>query len=96
MSTITSNDKMPKGPHWAIVTFDSVWIEGDERSRTHPGHGYPGHTESVVRYQAFTDEAEWKREVAELANPRFGSPKPFMAAHVTPAKITTTVNVSVE
>lgn len=38
----------PKGPHFAILTFGSVHTAGDERSRTHPGHGYPASSESVV------------------------------------------------
>jgi hypothetical protein len=96
MSYVSTHDKMPKNPHWAIITFESMWIEGDERSRTNPGHGYPGHSENYVSYRAFTDEAEWKREVAELAAPKYGSPKPYMAAYVTPAKVATVVNVTVD
>jgi hypothetical protein len=94
--TISQEKDLPKDPHWAIITIESMWIEGDERSRTNPGHGYPGHTESYVRYRAFTDEDEWKREIAELTTPKYGSPKPFTAAYVTPAKVTTTVNVKVD
>ena len=96
MTYVSNHDRMPKGPHWAIITYESRYVEGDERSRTNPGHGYPGHAEEYVSYRAFTDEGEWKKAVADLANPRYGSPKPFMAAFVTPAKVSTSVHVAIE
>ncbi len=96
MAFVSTSDKMPKGPHWAIITFDSMYVEGDERSRTNPGHGYPAHTKEFVSYQAFTDESEWKKAVERLANPKFGRPEPFTAMHVVPATVTTSVNVSVD
>jgi hypothetical protein len=54
---------IPHGPHWAIVSTTSITIPGDERSRTHPGHGYPEHTETFITYQAFTSEDEWLQEI---------------------------------
>jgi hypothetical protein len=95
MAYVSTQDKVPKGPHWAILTFETMHIEGDERSRTNPGHGYPAHTKEYVAYQAFTDETEWKNAVARLATPKFGRPDPFVAMHVVPATVTTSVNVAV-
>lgn len=37
---------------YIVIEKHSVWVPGDERSRTHPGHGYPAHyedTEYVTR-----------------------------------------------
>ena len=94
-------NQIPDSPHWAIISSDSFWIEGDERSRTNPGHGYPGHTETTISYQAFTDEGEWMQEVIRLSTPtQFGgrtvTPKAFKAVKVIPATIKTKVYVEVE
>jgi hypothetical protein len=83
-------------PHFAIIEFTSVWIPGDERSRTNPGHGYPEHNEDVVNYIAFTDEAEWKAEINKrMTSPYGGEKNNFIAARVTPASIQvqTVINV---
>lgn len=32
---------------YLIIWQDTVYHEGDERSRTNPGHGYPAYTENV-------------------------------------------------
>jgi hypothetical protein len=46
---IKASDDLPTGEHFAIVIFfqTSVHVPGDERSRTHPGHGYPEHDVTV-------------------------------------------------
>ena len=83
-------------PHFAIIEFTSVWIPGDERSRTNPGHGYPEHSEDVVNYIAFTDENEWKNEINKRMTSPYRSDKDnFIAAKVNPASIQvqTVVNV---
>jgi hypothetical protein len=61
---VSTRNKFPEGKHYVILEFSSIWIPGDERSRTNPGHGYPERSEDVVRYIAFLDEADWKREIA--------------------------------
>lgn len=42
--------------------------EGDERSRTHPGHGYPAYTETVdtVTHYVTEDATAWEEEVKAL------------------------------
>jgi hypothetical protein len=83
-------------PHWAILEFDSIWIPGDERSRTAPGHGYPEHSENVVKYIVFTDENEWKDEIEHrMTATTYSSRENFIAARVIPASIKTSVKVSV-
>lgn len=32
---------------YLVITKRNIYHDGDERSRTHPGQGYPAHTESV-------------------------------------------------
>ena len=93
---VSSLDKIPKGPHFAIIKFGSIWIEGDERSRTNPGHGYPGHSRSTVEYIAFTDRAKWEKYIDELIHPKFGNPdKSWMAVRVTPASVQTSTKVTI-
>lgn len=95
MSTKTtychSASDVPKTEHYAIIVFSTIWIEGDERSRTHPGHGYPGHNAHTAEYRAFTDVAEWEREVARYQERKDN----FVAMTVKPAKVETVVKVNV-
>lgn len=45
-------------PKYLMITTRSIFIPGDERSRTNPGHGYPETTEHVVENHFFdTEEA---------------------------------------
>ncbi len=87
---------VPEGRHWMILTFGMVHTPGDERSRTHPGHGYPASDNPVAYYTVYTDEMEWKKAIEDLANPKFGARENFYAAEVHPATVTTSVSVSVK
>lgn len=41
------------------VLYDvSVWIPGDERSRTNPGHGFPERHETYKQFKSFKTEEE--------------------------------------
>ena len=65
--SVNTSSEIPEGPHWAIVTFGSIHIPGDERSRTNPGHGYPASTQTSLSYTVYTSEEEWKAEIESLA-----------------------------
>ena len=56
------NDVPENGPHYAILEFSSFHVEGDQRSRDAPGHGYPAHTKQTCEYVIF----ETKEAVEEL------------------------------
>jgi hypothetical protein len=43
---------------FAAIVEKSIQHEGDERSRTNPGHGYPAYTETVQEFVPFTSEAD--------------------------------------
>lgn len=45
---------------FAVIYFDTIYHEGDERSRTHPGHGYEAYSEKVQKIETFETEAELK------------------------------------
>ena len=53
-----SDAEIMAAPHWAIVENVTTHHEGDERSRTNPGHGYPAHTTSLMVYRPYETEAE--------------------------------------
>jgi hypothetical protein len=87
---------VPKEKHYAIITFGSVTIPGDERSRTNPGHGYPEHTESTASYVAYTNKEEWEAEVKRLAAEERSWRDDFIALVVQPAKVSKSVSINVE
>lgn len=64
MNKITEKPKFPQEEHFAALVFESHSIhhEGDERSRTCPGHGYPAYTETIktIDYIVFANEQEMK------------------------------------
>lgn len=51
-----------------VIEKSTVYHEGDERSRTHPGHGYPAYSEEVDRIRRFTDEASLVMHVKRNIN----------------------------
>lgn len=83
---------VPTEDHWAIFKFSSYHVPGDERSRTNPGHGYPARDEPVVEYQAYTTEGHWKEAIADHEQ----QGRPYLAAKVCPAKVSTKTTVIVE
>src|SRR5690554_4838790 len=64
MTTVTRKDDFPIDgqSHFCVLEFVTVTIPGDERSRTHPGHGYPESREqySVLhRFDSQEDLEAW-------------------------------------
>lgn len=58
---------VPAYPHWAIIEFGLIFIPGDERSRTNPGHGYPATQEDTASYTVFTDYMEFEDRLTVLS-----------------------------
>ena len=52
-----------KNLKYGIIETDFIYHEGDERSRTHPGHGYPAYTETVTNLREFSAKESWERHV---------------------------------
>lgn len=78
---------------YAAIIQDSYHVEGDERSRTNPGHGYPAHTVSYTRIEEFKDEAELKHWVAQQAKSVY-SPK-YRIVRCTPVQVQVTTEVKI-
>jgi hypothetical protein len=73
--TISAKNEFPAQPHFAAIEFDSIYIPGDERSRTNPGHGYPASSEPISRYISFENKEAMLAWVQEREFPKFGSAK---------------------
>jgi hypothetical protein len=88
---------VPKTEHYAILVYKqhSVYHEGDERSRTNPGHGYPAYTEVFTKAEHYVTQnySIWETEVRRLA----GKKEQFVAFKVNQlAEIKTTVSIEVK
>lgn len=62
MKRVAGPSDVPSEPHFAVIyKSESVYIEGDERSRTNPGHGYPARTETYESFEHYvtTDKTMW-------------------------------------
>lgn len=87
---------IPETEHWAIVKTDGVYIPGDERSRTNPGHGYPAEIRNFLSYEVYFTEAKLLEAIEELEKPLYGGNRTaYKVIKVTPAKITTKTQISI-
>ncbi len=101
MKRIKKPSDIPTGPHFAVLVYATTQIhhEGDERSRTHPGHGYPAYTETVDAFEHYTTESMSELEVfvTQLEQPGlYGAKKPYAVLSVNgrlSTKTTTRVEV---
>lgn len=98
-------EKMPAGEHWAILIFEtsSTYVEGDERSRTNPGHGYPAHyeTHNSFQYWACADKNALERALAYMQKEAereagYRAPKPYVVIHARKAEVRTVTTVEVK
>lgn len=98
LKQINSAEDMPRKAHFAIIVFDSqnVWIPGDERSRSAPGHGYPERTETFesFKYYATTSKREWEEFAKELySTDKRGKFVAFEVGHVATIDVSVTISV---
>lgn len=70
MTEIKKPDDMPSGKAYVIQVHSthSEYHEGDERSRTNPGHGYPAYTSTtnLIQQYATTDKSVWENAIKTL------------------------------
>ena len=83
-----------------LAPYKSVYVEGDERSRTAPGHGYPAHTDVYPTYEYWVVKSEdvLKKALAELeeANKKsYGKPGPYVVLSVRKCSVKTEIHVEV-
>jgi hypothetical protein len=70
MKLVKHPNDIPNEPHYVILIFNTLTyhVEGDERSKQAPGHGYPEHTETHLEiiYRVTTSREEWEKEIQKL------------------------------
>ncbi len=80
---------------FAVVYVETHHVDGDERSRTNPGHGYPAHTLSYNVFLEFDSEDKFKDWVKRALNPTYGQPRKFRAFRCTPLNISTEIKINI-
>ncbi len=82
---------------YAALIEDSYHVEGDERSKTNPGHGYPAHDVKYTRVEEFSDEEAMQLWVQQQESKAFSRLK-YRIVKCTPmtVSVTTEVKVSVK
>ncbi len=96
MDHITTKQKARTGPHFAALVFSSIHIPGDERSQTHPGHGYPAENKAVVEYIAFDSRDEMERWVSKQEDrASYYSRKDYQVIEVKPLTVEVKASVSI-
>jgi len=70
MLSLKSLSDYPKEAKYLLIKFSvqSIYHEGDERSRSNPGHGYPAYTETLHTSEvfAFMDQSSLEVELQRL------------------------------
>ena len=91
-------DEMPTGEHYAALVFDSftTYTEGDERSRTHPGHGRPGGSEThqTVEYRPFKNKEELDAFVIKQEKSSSSKQYVILKAQVAKIELETKIKLS--
>lgn len=80
---------------YAVIIERSIHHPGDERSRTHPGHGYPAHTETVKEFKDFKDEAEFRQWIERQESRQYSS-ETYRAIAFKPIEIKKTVSFDIK
>jgi len=91
MKTVIKQSDFPAHDHFGVLVFGTRYVEGDERSKTNPGHGYPGGYEPTTTYIAFNNFDELSVWIA--ARTTDGEHKPFVVMESAPKKVVTTTQV---
>jgi hypothetical protein len=87
---------IPTTPHWAILEFTSIHVEGDERSRTNPGHGYPASDEPVVLYLAFDDLSSMESYIRQHCVHKPSYKDDIRILQVTPKTVVMHTSITIE
>ncbi len=83
---------IPSKEHYAIITTNKIYIPGDERPRTNPGHGYPEHYQETIDYEAYTDFIKFENRITDLVRRNVI----FNAIYALPVTVETNVSVKVK
>ena len=80
---------------YAALIESSYHVEGDERSKTNPGHGYPAHIVSYTEVQKFSSREEMQEWVEEEES-RAYLKRAYEIIEYVPMKVRTSFVIKVE
>lgn len=80
---------------FAVIQERNIRHEGDERSRTNPGHGYPAHTETFQEFTEFRTEADMLAWVESVEKRKYGPPPKYRIVRFETLAVETAVVVKV-
>ena len=86
--------ELPTDSRYMILTERSTYIEGDERSRLNPGHGYPAYTEQSWDVEIFENVDMLIRDIEQREKSSYSRTN-YMVFEVKPVKITKKVSIDV-
>lgn len=92
---VTQPSDIPLGESYAIAHFSSITIPGDERSKTHPGHGYPEYSQNTTDLRIYKDKTAWEAEITRLTNNRYSSSN-WAALILRRPNINSTVTITID
>ena len=90
MKYCSEKKDVPAEEHWAVLKFVNVYVPGDERSQSCPGHGYPASNERHCDYLYFPTQEELESWIY------LNSREDFVVLRVSPKTFRTKVNVNIE
>ncbi len=88
-----SYEKMSPSQHafWDYLVIiwktRTIYHEGDERSRTYPGHGYPAHTETIEEPELY--RCRTVQDVEEVAKKAISENRRYSVAGTRQMKVET-------
>lgn len=77
---------------WAIIKEGTIHHEGDERSRTNPGHGYPAYSETYNSYTEYTDYSKLMKDISYYNK----SNTKFRVVKIIPMEIETQITLTIK
>ena len=91
MKYIANKTEFPTTAHFAVLIFDTIYMPGDERSRTNPGHGYGESYEHTIKYIRFDTRDELESWVDSAEKSRVKTE--YKVIEVKPLVVQTKVSV---
>lgn len=81
---------------YAAIIPHNIYHEGDERSRTNPGHGYSAWTETIDKFRKFKDRAEMLQYVEYQSSSSSYSKDKYQLIEYTELNVKTTISVEIK
>lgn len=84
-----------KPMHYAVIVLKHMHHDGDERSRTHPGHGYPEHTTTHSEIIEFANREKFMEWITENEKRTHGK-KQYRAIAFKNVNVQTSLHIDID